>query len=475
VEGGVKISFNFEGTAAVLHTTNAFGANFDLLHIANYSPGEVSRLRVIYPIPDKSLGDFSVNSEGDLIALSPPQNDFISIMRLTHGLEIYRIDPRQFQMTPFNAMSFVPGGEGPLMTSHSGNYSVFWDVNRLSDTDNSLNSAVSWDGKHHCIAPNGETILLHRITDRGLSPLVLHFDHNSNVITTPIKPQLFDRAHDASSPMAISNDGKSIVIGRYAYSVDTKIKTKKLSIPVKSKVLQCAISPHSTIAIGVLVPNGECRVRTHTKRHGGHDWTPSNPVKNIWGLAFCDEKKFLAVGVQVRSNGIDKFTIHIVNTGDEMGPLTKTRTVSEWDSLKPLKLAVGNGGKLIVLARASNDAQKLSSMYSVIIFNITTVSGGVEEPTILQFVCSPLTAPAMSSEGQIFYLGAERDEGWIMRADVETKTVDRRGMADERVAWCPVSWRSIGGFCLLCGSNGDTATVICLNEVLGVAALRVRL
>jgi hypothetical protein len=79
--------------------------------------------------------------------------------------------------------------------------------------------------------------------------------------------------------------------------------------------------------------------------------------------------------------------------------------------------------------------------------------------------------PTMTINGDVFYLGAGKDEGWIMHL-LKDESEEVYGI---RIAWCLLSWRSIGKLSLLCGSDEDFGTLVCLNSVLGAAVLKVPL
>src|SRR5213595_3060764 len=118
---------------------------------------------------------------------------------------------------------------------------------------------------------------------------------------------------------------------------------------------------------------GDWRVHKWSlKKNGFHDWIPpSDSILNIWGLAF-DADRVLAVGVQLRSDGLDKFAVHLVKRlkGGNLVEATRTK---EWEIAKPIKMVFGRDGRLVVLVNGSNTRQK-SSPYSVFVFNITSTS-----------------------------------------------------------------------------------------------------
>lgn len=454
---------------AILHTTNAFGAGFDLLHIANYSAQRSPQLHLIYPTPPHNIAGYSVNSEGDLIAICAQYFGIISIVRLSHGLELYRINPQQFDLSPFVGLSFAPGVGTTLMTVHSGKYAIYWDIKHLGEkpTLTSLaNLSVSWNKGQHCITPTGDTLLLNGVPGKSIRPTLVRLDSKSEVEFTPIKRPFFDRCQDIPSPITIANDGNSAVIGSYLYSFSPNL-TKKLSIPKKSKIVRTAMKSSSTVAFAVLLPNEKSQVRIHnwsSKSNGYHDWTPPDAVLNIWGLAF-DKERFIGAGVQLRSDGLDTFAVILV-TRLKGGNLFEFMRTEEWEIAKPIKMAFGSDGSLIVLTTGTDTLRQPSS-YSIFVYNIPSdaARGLQPAPSIWQFNASTEIPPTMTSAGHIFYLGVEEDEGWIIRANHSGE--------HKKIAWCPLSWRSIGNLSLICASKGDTGTVICLNKVLGVAVIKV--
>src|SRR5271170_3563178 len=173
----MDISFNTKGTAVILRTTNAFGGNFDLLHVVNVSDVVTPRVHVIYSTPHQAVAGFSVNADGDLIALCPLRRQTVSIVRLHLGVEIYRIDLRKLGLSPFVGMTFVPGGS-TLMTVQKGGQAVFWDINLLVENspDRLLeNSGVTWHGESAYLSATGNAIALTTPTKSTL-PLVLRID-----------------------------------------------------------------------------------------------------------------------------------------------------------------------------------------------------------------------------------------------------------------------------------------------------------
>ena len=460
---------------AILHTTNAFAAGIDLLHVANFSTKENPRFHIVYPSPAQPISGFSVNSEGDLIALCPQNLEIISIVRVSHGLELYRIDPTRLQIEPVVGLSFAPGSVSMLMTAHSGKYAVYWDIGRLSENPGQLttvNAKVLWNAQQHCITSDGNTILLNAVTGKYIRPLIFQLDENTDVKITAIKPPFLSRCQDQSSPMAIASDGQSAVIGQYLYFLSPKIKTRKLSIPKGGKIVRAAMTSKATVAFGVLLRNAKSQVRVHNwslKQYRFQDWVPStDTILNIWGLAF-DEDRFLAVGVQLRSNGLDKFAVCLINRL-KGGNLVEACRTKEWEIAKPIKMAFGSDERLVVLVNGSNSQEK-SSPYSVFVFNIPSNSpeGFQATPVIRQLVASTQIIPSMTSEGHIFYLGMEKDEGWIMRLNDEESHYNEE---DRRIAWCPLSWRSVGSLSFLCASKGDMGTIICLNKIFGIVVVK---
>ena len=361
------------------------------------------------------------------------------------------------------------------MTAHSGKYAVYWDIGRLAENPRQLttvNAKVLWNAQQHCITSNGNTILLKGNTEKHIRPLIFQLHENTNVKIIPIKPPFLSLCQDQSSPMAIASDGQSAVIGQYLYFFSPKIKTRKLSIPKGSKIVRAVMMSKATVAFGLLLRNAKSQVRVHNwslKQYGFHDWIPSpETILNIWGLAF-DDDRFLAVGVQLRSNGLERFAVYLINRL-KGGNLVEASRTKEWEIAKPIEMAFGSDRRLVVLANGSNNQEK-SSPYSVFVFNIPSNSpeGFQTTPVIRQLVASTQITPSMTSEGRIFYLGREKDEGWIMRLN-DKKSQNNEG--DSRIAWCPLSWLSVGSPSILCASKGDMGTIICLNKVLGIVVVK---
>ena len=454
---------------------NAFAAGIDLLHVANFSTKEIPRFHIIYPSPAQPISGFSVNSEGDLIALCPQNLEVISILRLSHGLELYRIDPRQLQIEPVVGLSFAPGSGSMLMTAHSGKYAVYWEIGRLAENPGQLttvNAKVLWNAQQHCITSDGNTILLNGATEKYIRPLIIRLREDTSVKITPIKQPFLRRCQDQSSPMVFASNGQTAVIGQYLYFFSPKIKTRKLSIPKGGKIVHAAMMSNETVAFGLLLRNSKSQVRVHNwslKAYGFHDWIPSpDTILNIWALSFYKDR-FLAVGVQLRSNGLDKFAVCLINRL-KGGNLVEGCKTKEWEIAKPIKMAFGSDGRLVVLANGSNSREK-SSPYSVFVFNIPSnpPEGFQATPVIRQLAADTQIAPSMTSEGHIFYLGMEKDEGWIMMLN-DDESQNNEG--DRRIAWCPLSWRSVGSLSFLCASQGDMATIICLNKVFGIIVVK---
>ena len=425
-------------------------------------------------MPSQPISGLSVDSEGDIIALCSQNLATISILRLSHGTELYRIDPQLFQLTSLVGLSFAPGSGSTLMTAHSGHYALYWDIERLAEGPSiatSLNINVSRKPEQCCITTDGDMILLNGATEKHLRPLILHLDKYSKVQVTPIKPPLFDRHQDKSSPMAISEDGHSAVIGQYLYQFSPKIKIKRLQIPKSSKIVRTAIKLDSTVAFAIISQNIEVQLRVYNwslKKSGFHDWIPpSGVVLNIWGLAFAEER-FLAVGVQLRSVGLDKFAVYLL-VKLKGGSLRQVAQTPEWEAVKPMKMAFRKDGNLVVLANDPHSIHK-PPCYSLFVFDIppNALPGFRITSVTWKFEASQIP-PSMTSDGEVFYLGLEKNEGWIMRLDSEA--IQRRDLG-KRITWCPSSWRSVGSLSILCTSMGDMAIIICLNKVLGIVAIK---
>jgi len=228
---------------------------------------------------------------------------------------------------------------------------------------------------------------------------------------------------------------------------------------------------NATVAFVLLLRNAKSQVRVHNwslKKNGFQDWIPPDTILNIWGLAF-DKDRVLAVGVQLRSDGLEKFAVYLIKrlTGEDIVEATRTE---EWEIARPIKMTFGIDGRLVVLVNGSNTHQK-SSPYTMFVFNIPSNSpeGFQATPGIRLLDASPAIPPAMTSEGLIYYSGDDKEEGWIMRV---SEGASHSNGGDRRIAWCPLSWRSIGSLSLLCVSNGDLVTIVCLNKVFGIAVIK---
>ena len=360
------------------------------------------------------------------------------------------------------------------MTAHSGKYAVYWDIGRLAENPGqviTVNTKALWNAQQHCISSDGSTILLNGVTEKYIRPLIFRLHENTGAEFTPVKLPFLSRCQDQSSPMAVASDGQSAVIGWLLYFFSPKFETRTLSIPKGSKIVRVTMMSKATVAFGLLLRNAKLQVRVHNwslKKYGFHDWIPSpDTISNIWALSF-DRDRFLAIGVQLRSNGPDKFAVCLINRL-KGGNLVEACRTNEWEIATPINMAFGSGGRLVVLANGSNSQEK-SSPYSVFVFNIPSNSAERFQatPVIRQLVASTQIIPSMTSEGQIFYLGGEKDEGWIMK--LNEKSQNNEG--DRRVAWCPLSWRSVGSLSFLCASKSDIGTIVCLNKVFGIVVLK---
>ena len=471
----MEISFNVKGNVAVLHTTNAFGGEFDLLHVANYSVQDHPKLHIIYPTPPQSIAGFSVNMEGNLIALCPPNLGIISVVRLSHGLEIYRIDSHRLQLTPLVGLSLVPGGEDILMTAHSEDYAVFWDLRRLSENPNDINAInteadISWNPGQQVISSSGDTMLFNRVTKKGVTSSLLQLNKTSIIQNIPLKQPLLERYQKNDGPMALANDGQSAIVGRCFYTFGIKNKSKKLSIPSNGRVTLCTMSM-SAVALAVKLPNGRSQVRTLNWPSLGtsRDWTPSSDDDgDIWGLAFDAEEKYLGVGMQFRRDGSNKFVVHLV--GKTKSSLSEFARTNEWDG-EPIKMAFGKGGEVIILARVVDKDIHHPLSYAKFVLTVPSdISRGSARSAFMLFKSSPSTIPTITPDGQVFYLGEGENEGWIMAADYVANMV--AGREDKRIAWCPLSWRNVGGLSLLSASDNGKIMIFCVNKASGVAMIK---
>jgi hypothetical protein len=458
----MDISFNSKGTVLLLRTTNAFGANFDLLHVINISEVEIPRVHLLFSKPHQAIAGFSVNTDGDLVALCLLRRQTISILRLRLGVEIYRIDLRKLGLSPFVGMTFVPGGS-TLMTVQKGGQAVFWDINLLVENspDRLLeNSGVTWHGESAYLSATGNAIALTTPTKSTL-PLVLRIDHHRYVHNLRIQLPFFDRQTE-SFPIALADYGTSILIGRYVCFLNEKPGRQKLSVPTKDKILQCSQTYNTKIALALLHGKQHI-VRVFDPSSCGDrtsDWIiPSNGVTNIWGLAFDGKDNVLSIGIQLDSGA---FVVYFLTRR-----LSLLGTAFFPEGNKPVKMAFDKNRKLIVLVRSADDVR-----YSVISLDIPSNPKESVTPIMLRINSCSTAPPAITSQGEVFYLGVNEYDGWIMRVDEDSRRRGGDDADDERVAWCPLSWRSIGGLSLLCASKGETATIVCMNKVLGITVLK---
>ena len=460
----MDISFNTKGTVVILRTTNVFGGNFDLFHIVNVSGVQIPRVHLIYSTPHQPVAGFSVNTDGDVVAFCLLGRQSISVLRLTLGVEIYRIDLRKLAMSALVGMTFVPGGS-VLMTAHSGGQAVFWDIKGLVEhrPENILPVPdASSNGESAYISATGNTIAL--TSTKWNLPLVLRLDRHGDVQTLRITLPFFDRQSD-SFPIALADYGSSILVGRYVCFLNDKPGRRKLSVPTKAKIMGSAATYNSKIALALL-QSKQWSVRVFDPSPSGDrscsEWTmPASGVTNVWGMAFDGQDNILSIGVQ---QGVDCFAVHFLARR-----LALIGTVGIPAGQVPMKMAFSKTGSLRVLSRScAEDAQK----YSRISINVPTNTKAPPTPTILHIQSYKMIPPAITSEGEVFYLGVEKYDGWIMRVNEEARIKGGNDADDERVAWCPLSWRSIGNLTLLCASKGETATIVCMNKELGTVTIK---
>lgn len=464
LEPVLNISFNATGTVALLHTTSAFGANLDLLHVANYSAKENPSLHLVYPTPPQPIRAFSASSDGDLLALSPQNLTTVTILRISQRQAIYNLDTSQIGLTHLLGLSFVPGGRNALMTAHAGGHAAFWDLTRLTEEPHSVNllaPQISLRDDGHNINANGKLILLNRVTNKGCTPLIFRTEETTfSAIATSI---LFSRSTRCPHAISLSDDGHFLTIGKYLYSLGTKNKRKKISLPDKSHVVTSTISPNSKLALAVLLPTLQSQVRVlnwSSSRTG--DWIAPAEVLNIWGLTFSKDEERLAVGVQLRSVGLDKFAVCVLAKVSK-GLQEISRTL-EWESMKPVQMSFTRTGKLVVLV-ADRDRDLVS--WSTLTFKMPSETA-IEMPVIIDFTPHERVLPAMTSEGDVYYLGAGFEEGWVMRLAVDKED-------GEKAVWCPSSWWSIGSLSILSARKGKAATLVFVNTVMGIAAVKLQL
>jgi WD40 repeat protein len=418
----------------------------------------------VYPSTPQPIRAFSASSDGDLLALSPQNLTTVTILRISQRQAIYYLDTSQISLTPLIGLSFVPGGRNALMTAHSGGHATFWDLTRLSENPESirlLDPQVSLRDDGHRINATGKVILLNRMTSKGCAPLLLRTEEtNFSAIATTIR---FSRSNRCPQAIAVADDGHFLTIGKYLYSLGLKNKRKKISLPDKSHVVTSTISPNSKLALAVLLPTLQSQVRVLNWSTRMGDWTAPSEVLNIWGLAFSKDEERLAVGVQLRSDGLDKFAICVLAKVNK-GLQEITRTL-EWESMKPIRMSFTRNGKLVVLV-ADRDREILS--WSTLTFKLPPNSEEVEVPLIIDFTPNQKVVPDMTSEGDVFYLGTGTEDGWVMRLGVEKEEA-------EKAVWCPSSWWSIGSLSILTARKGKTSTIIFVNTIMGIAAVKLQL
>jgi hypothetical protein len=390
LEPGLNISFNATGTVALLHTTNAFGVNLDLIHIANYSAKENPTLHLVYPSNPHPIRVFSASSDGDLLALSPQNLITVTILRVSQCQAIYHLDTIQINLTPLIGLSFVPGGRNNLMTAHSGGHATLWDITRLSDNPEAirlLDPTISLCEDGHKINTTGKLTLLNRLTNRGTpfsAPKKPSSQRERQRSDSPAR-------HDVPQAISVADDGHFLTIGRYLYSLGIKNKRKKISVPDKSHVVASTISPNSKLALAILLPRLQSQVRVLNWSTRTGDWTAPPEVLNIWGLAFSKDEERLAVGVQLRSDGLDKFAVCVLAKVDK-GLQEMTRTL-EWESMKPHRMNFTPNNKLVVLV-TDRDRETLS--WSTLTFQVPSGS-----PTAVDFGPHERVFPDMNSEGRV--------------------------------------------------------------------------
>lgn len=449
-----------------MHTTNAFGANLDVLHIIKHS---TQQLQLVYSLPPQPLGGFAVSTEGDIIALMPAHRRTISIIRLAHGIELYKIDPPQHSLSPIVGFTFIPGNGNIVMTAHAANHTVYWDINRLSTpSSNRLSSPLNphSKGTDHSISSAGNRILFKPSEDPSAPPVLLHIDPKNHLFQIPIKRPLFNRCRSTHCPLLISEDGASALIGQHLYTFTPKSDIRFLSIPKNSRIVRAAIWGSSTTAFASLQPNLTSVVRIHNwnKSRGSQDWCPGADVLNIWGLAFDEEAEVLAVGTQLKSTGLDRFTGFLLTRG-KGGKVEIKARMEDWESLAPISLSF-RGDKLIVLARGESTSPT-SSPYSVLTFPLTSEKGGVLTPHVQNIAVDASTPPHLTN-GELFYLGSDRNDGWLIRHQFETEDDEKR------VAFIPLSWRRLGTLRIVVGVQDGEACIVCFHRIFGSAVVKSR-
>ena len=470
-ESGCEITFNNSGLAAILHTTNAFGANLDVLHVANHS---TQQLHLVYPLPPQHIGGFSVSSEGDTIALMPQHRRTISIIRLGHGIELYRIDARQHSLSPIVGFTFTPGNANIIMTAHAANHTVYWDIKRLGTMTNvaPLTNNPYASGEVQSISSQGNRILLKSPGEPGIGPLLLQVDSNNTVEQIPIKRPLFNRCRQSSSPILLSQEGASALVGQYLYTFSPKSDVRSFTIPKNSRIVRSTIFGSSTVAFAVIESDSTSRVRIYNwaRMRGSQDWIPGAQVLNIWGLAFDAEGESLAVGAQMKSNQLDRFTVFLLSRG-KSGKVRMMEKMVDWESLAPISLAFRKDGRLIVLTRGEEISQT-SASYSVLTFKISALENpeGHALPLVQSIPVDPVITPVLASNGELFYFGAGRTEGWIIQHDIHGTAEDER-----KIGYVPLSWRRLGQIRIVSGGEGNSANIVCFNKVFGSAVIKMPL
>ena len=141
-----------------------------------------------------------------------------------------------------------------------------------------------------------------------------------------------------------------------------------------------------------------------------------------------------------------------------------TRTL-EWESMKPARMSFTPNDKLVVLV--ADRAREILS-WSTLTFQLPSGTSAFGVPTVIDFTPHQRVFPDMTSEGDVFYLGTGTEEGWVMRLMVDKEE-------REKTVWCPSSWWSIGNLSILSAKKGKGATLIFVNTIMGIAAVKMQL
>ena len=473
-ENVVNITFNVSGTVAILHTKNAFGTGCDFLHIANYAAKENIRLHVVHPNSPQSIAAHSVSADGDLIALCPPNMSAVSIVDISQGQEVYRIDPANVHMSQIVGLSFPPEDSQRIMTFHASGHATFWDLKALKQSNAPLIHCLpSFSDDGHLIDSSGSTIILKSKPDLGYSGQRFEINPKYQLEMSSIKVRDW---YDC--PSAMTPDGTFALFGKTLYTWQSaKPKTKKLQeIRDVYEIQHTAVSSRRDVAV---VPFN-IKVAPFLSLYSGqsvrYDWQIPRS-SNVCCLALDDAGDTLAVALYLdgdSSGHLDRYAVYILKRDEEGKRLEQVEKSTEWRNVKPITMAFSECGRqLIVLGEnIGNIESSPRSNYSVMCFNESLISPAkdAEAPNILSFRTSPAVRPIMTHEGKIIYLGVGEMEGWVM--NVNTQRLRDHTALDTKVVYLPYSWRAIGALQFLVGSKDKVASLACINKVFGVVLVK---